>query len=275
MRYDVHVPGPPLFALVDYLWALSDVPAHARERIVPSGTQELVINLHEDGFAIFDGVEPRFKRYRGAIVSGAYRRSFLIDTSAHASVIGVHFRPGGAQPVLGAAPGELADQHVDLEALWGRDAGVLRERLVAARDTHARFRILETALAARLDRGTHRHPAVRVAVESLALGGCSVGDVAAHVRLSRRRLIELFTAEVGMTPKLFSRVQRFQRAFGTIEQQGACHWAQIALDCGYFDQSHMIRDFVAFAGATPGEVARHLGPPLKGNHLAVAGDETI
>lgn len=54
MRYDVHVPGPPLFALVDYLWALSDVPAHARERIVPSGTQELVINLHEDVLYVDD-----------------------------------------------------------------------------------------------------------------------------------------------------------------------------------------------------------------------------
>jgi len=106
MAYDSHVPGPPLDAFVENLWSLSDAPAHTREQILPSGTLELVINLQEDEFRIYDAAEggpPQ--RFRGAMVSGAYSRPFVIDTQEHASIIGVHFAPGGALPFLGAPPG--------------------------------------------------------------------------------------------------------------------------------------------------------------------------
>jgi hypothetical protein len=93
----VHTPAAPLSAFVANLWSLRDAPSHAKERIIPSGTLELVVNLHEDEFRIYDSVESSgFRRLSGAIVSGAYDRFFVIDTAEHASVIGVHFKPSGA-----------------------------------------------------------------------------------------------------------------------------------------------------------------------------------
>src|SRR5438093_5227001 len=90
---------------------------------MPSGTLELVINLHEDEFRIYDPVRTdEYRRMSGAIVSGAYSGFFVIDTLQHASIVGGHFRPGGALPLLGSSPRELADAHVDLETLWGRRA---------------------------------------------------------------------------------------------------------------------------------------------------------
>src|SRR6187551_2898053 len=78
----VHTPAAPLSAFVANLWSLSDAPAHAKERIVPSGTLELVINLHEDELRSYDSLESsRFRRFSGAIVSGAYDRFFVIDTA--------------------------------------------------------------------------------------------------------------------------------------------------------------------------------------------------
>src|SRR5262245_20607203 len=152
MHYYVREPNPPLRGVVDHLWHLCDVPGHARERVVPTGTLELVINLAEDEFRIYDaaGSGERCRRLRGAIVSGCYSTPFGIDTREHASVIGVHFRPGGAAGLLGAPPGELADVHLGLEDLWGRHATELRERLCEAPDLGLRFRILEEALLARL-----------------------------------------------------------------------------------------------------------------------------
>src|SRR5262245_54131344 len=123
MHYLERRPGPALSPWVDKLWYLSDAPQHARERILPSGTHELVINLAEDEFRIYDSVKSeRCRRFSGAIVSGAYARCFVIDTREHASVLGVHFRPGGARPFFGLPARALADTHVDLEALWGREA---------------------------------------------------------------------------------------------------------------------------------------------------------
>ena len=72
MDYRSHVLGPPLADYVDYLWSLSDAPSHAKERILPTGTLELVLNLADDEFRIYCPGEESCQRFRGAIVSGAF-----------------------------------------------------------------------------------------------------------------------------------------------------------------------------------------------------------
>jgi AraC-like DNA-binding protein len=176
--------------------------------------------------------------------------------------------PAERWPFLGVPPGELADQHVDLETLWGSSALELRERLCAGSTSTELFAVLEQALMLRLAGFHHGHPAVRFALGELARPGVTVGEVAASVDLSRRRLIEVFTAEVGMTPKRLSRVLRFQRASALARRGGEADWAQLARASGYFDQSHLIHDVSEFTGTSP----RRLGPAseqVKELHLAV------
>jgi AraC-like DNA-binding protein len=269
MLYRCHVPASPLDRHVDYLWSLSDAPEHQHERILPSGTLELVVNLHENEFRIYDPQDPeRCKRLPGAIVSGAFGSYFVIDTREHASVVGVHFRPGEAAPVLGVAPGELCDDHVPLDALWGAvPTAELCERLRTALPDE-RFGLLERALAARLRDPLRRHAAVPVAVKELERG-TGVAEVAGRVDLSHRRLIQVFSAEVGMTPKLFGRVRRFQRCLERAGQDPAADWSRLAVESGYFDQSHMIREFVALSGFSPAELRRRRSRPVKEFHVPV------
>jgi AraC-like DNA-binding protein len=270
VEYLSHQPGRALDGFVENLWSLRDAPRHARERILPSGTLELVINLHEDELRIYDAAESRPpRRLRGAVISGAYRGPFVIDTEEHASVIGVHFVPGGAVPFLGVPPGHLADTHLELETLWGRQATELRERLCEARSPAERFRVLEGALVARLRRPFKHHGSVRAALEHLARPGVAVAEVARRVGLSHRRLIELFTTEVGVPPKRFGRLQRFQRAMAIVQEAPSVDWAQLALGCGYYDQSHLIKDFGEFSGCSPADLFRHRTDRVKVNHIAL------
>ncbi len=272
MLFRSHVPGPPLAGQVNYLWSLSDAPPHGRERITPSGTLELVINLHEDEFRIYDPQQPeRCRRFAGAMVSGAYAGYFVIDTREHASVLGVHFRPGGALPFLGVPAAELAGAHVGLDALWGARAAEVAERLRAAPTTGQRFALLERALTDRLARPVRRHPAVPVALDELERG-TPVAELAARVHLSHRRLIEVFEREVGMAPKLFGRIRRFQRCLERIRREPTPDWARLAAACGYFDQSHMIRDVTGFSGFSPAELHRRGARRVKQHH--VAADES-
>lgn len=273
MLWATYTPTAPLSPFVANFWTLSDAPGHAQERIVPSGTLELVINLHQDEFRIYDSCESsQFRRFSGGIVSGAYDRPFVIDTAAHASVIGVHFKPGGASPFFLAPPGELTSTHVELDTLWGPRARELRERLCSARTSARRFQILEATLLAELRRRARkRHLAVQVGIEELARG-TAVRDIVVQVGLSHRRFVELFTAEVGITPKLFGRVQRFQRASALTHGQAPPNWSRLAAECGYFDQSHLIRDFTAFSGFSPAEFLRRSLPLVKENHLPLLGE---
>jgi AraC-like DNA-binding protein len=281
MLYRSYKPPPPLGDFVDDLWLYDDyAQPHLKERILPSGTIELVINLREDEFRIYDPACPeRYRRFPGAMVSGAYRSLFVIDTLEDASVIGAHFKPGGAFPFLGLLAGELADVHVDLETLWGRSPAIeIRERVCATPTPEQRFRILEQALLAHLFRPLKHHYAVSMALQALtsANANWTVGALARQIGISQRRFIEVFTDEVGTTPKLFYRIQRFHLALSTVRENGTVNWARLAADCGYFDQSHLIRDFLEFSGLSPADYLnrqnqfRRRDLYIKRNHLPLA-----
>lgn len=268
MHYVERLPVAPLRPWVDKLWALRDAPAHTRERILPSGTFELVINLQEDEFRIYDGDDEALcRRFGGAIVSGAYDHFFGIDTREHASVLGVHFKPAGASALLGVPAARLRNAHADLDALWGRPAARLRERLLGAADVAERFRILEAELCERLaPSGPER--AIALAVARLEQGA-AVASVVAQVGFSHRRFIEAFGASVGLTPKAFARVRRFQRVVACLRGAEAPDWSALAVRAGYCDQSHLIREFIAISGLAPSLMWRASGTPVKEHHVAL------
>jgi AraC-like DNA-binding protein len=266
LRYVARPPVPRLARFVEYLWASQGAPDHAKERVVPTGTLELAVSLVDDGRGISDdaGAERQFS---GALVAGAYRRPFTFDTHEDASVVGVHFKPGCAGVVLGVPAGELTDRHVDLDELWGRRARELRERLCAATTTEQRFAILEAELTSRLD-PRHGHPAVRYALDALARPEARVREIAKDTGLSQRRLIELFTAAVGLTPKRFGRVLRFHRA-AALGRSAVFDWTRVAHECGYYDQAHLIRDFRELAEVTPSDLLSASVHPEEHHQLAV------
>jgi AraC-like DNA-binding protein len=276
MIFRSSVPVPPLDVFIERFWHCSDAPSHQRERILPSGTFEFVFNLREDEIRIHDALRPgRLKRLSGAVVSGPYRSCFGIDPSQHASIVGVHFRPGGAFAFLGVRADELTDAHADLEALWGAQAIDLRERLCATASVSRRFAILENAMVSRLRNPPDCHRAVSIALATFDRtdGGARVRDVARQVGLCERHFIQAFAAEIGLTPKTYCRVRRFQRTRDVVRELDAPKpdWARIAVACGYYDQSHLIREFQKLSGLTPSRYLRQSterGVRALPNHVA-------
>lgn len=262
-------PAPPLADFVDLFWLQEGgIPAHAQERLLPDGAMELVFDLRHDAISIYDRDDrARAQTFPGAIVCGAHSEYFVIDTASQASILGVHFKPGGAFPFLGVPAGDFHGAHVALDALWGRFAAELRDRLIAALTPEAKFRIIEAALLARVSRPLARHPAVAFALREFAAAPHlhRVAAVTAQVGLSPRHFTARFRDEVGLTPKLFCRVLRFQRVVRRIGLGGQIAWADLALDCGFSDQAHCIRDFRDFSGLNPTAYLAQRTPHL--NHV--------
>ncbi len=188
----------------------------------------------------------------------------VIDVLPCSSMMGVHFKPGGAAPFLDMPASVLKDSVVELDAIWGNATHDLGDALLEEPMPDAKFRLLQDFLA-QLARGRfERSDAVAYALQRfMALPHESnMRRVAAELGVSHKHFIAQFRDEVGLTPKRFCRVRRFQEVLGRIEQREAIEWADLASACGYYDQAHFIHDFHAFSGLNPPEYLTQRGEYL-------------
>lgn len=238
-------PAAALAPFVDWFgWFEADLPP-ARETSVPTGLCSLMVNLAEDELRWYDDAG-RVHRRSGIGVSAARPGPVTIDTAEQRRIVCVAFRPGGAYPFLPAPPGALDEPVVDLVDLWGRAAVDLRERMLAAPTPHAALLTLQNELAVRAARPLEVDHAVVAAAAAIGRGA-GVAEVI-ETGGQRRR----FTAQVGLAPKRYGRVRRLQRLLDDVKGRPDVDWSRAAADTGYFDQAHMVNEFRALTGVTPG-----------------------
>ena len=257
MPYRHRVPQPPLDLFVEWMWVYQNDPRpHGLERILPTGRAQLIVNLKEDQTRLYDPEFPhRAVSTSGSVLSGVQSRFQVIDTSEQEYVAGVAFKPGGTMPFVRVPANETSDIDVPLDSLWDRArTSVLRERLLERGSIDAKLDVLEAALL-EMWRPPPPHPAVTFALAMFdrVPTTTTIAAVSDAIGLSAKRFIERFKSEVGVTPKRYCRIRRFQRALTLSNRGRHVDWAHLALDCGYFDQAHFIHDFRAFAGVTPTE----------------------
>jgi AraC-like DNA-binding protein len=245
-------PHPALAGHVACLWTSHAVPAGApvRTRVLPDNCIDI---LWQDGAPL-------------GKVAGMMSRPHHVETGVPVLTVAVRFLPGAARAFFDLPLTELQDGHPALADLWPRaDAEALAEALWAReRKTGQQLAVIEQALLARLrTRAPARADALaRAAVMRLEASGGAVRieALADGLGVTRQHLAALFRERVGLPAKTFALVCRFRRAHAALRaQDGAVDWARLALDCGYYDQSHLIHAFRQFADATPESFVRAAG----------------
>ncbi len=261
-------PHPVLRPFVRTVWAidaLDSAPCAERERVLPTGLMHLVFRLSDVPLRLFDNICDFTGHSLGfTIVGGARSSSYIRDTSVPSASVGAQLNPGAAELLFGAPADELAERHTSLDELWGSLAGEILERLVTADSLDQQLDIFENFLMSKLPRVHGLHPAVADALEQFTRTS-SVHEVVKRTGYSHRRFIELFTQAVGITPKLYTRVQRFQRVIEMATFSPSASLLDLALEAGYSDQPHFTRQFKEFSGMAPGEYLRLV--PSSPNHL--------
>ena len=198
-----------------------------------------------------------------AFVAGVQDRPARTDHDGFQEGIGVHLSGPGVPALLGVPGAELANRCVSLDKVLGRDAWVLVEQLSGVAVPTERVKLIEAALARRLGDGPILSPEVVWVWGKLrSQPSARVADLAAEVGWSRTRLATRFSEQVGISPKRFARVVRFERA-RRLMAHGSASLAEVAVRTGYYDQAHLCRDVSALAGCTPVMLADELGtvPP--------------
>jgi AraC-like DNA-binding protein len=257
VHYREYAPTPPLDRLIRCYWTLEQAALEGeQEKVVPDGCMEVVFHLAErlpprlpDG-SLVD--QPR------SFVVGQIRGPLTLVAQGRLETLGIRMRPGGAFPLLGVPLDELVEESLPLEALAPELFADVEERVAEADGWPERVRVLDEVLHARLaPRLKGERLAERAADRIVRAGGAlSIHELARRTGASRRTLERHFRREVGLGPKHLARIVRFQRAFDRLGESPRPTWTEIAADCGYADQSHLVRDFHELTGETPTEFLR-------------------
>ena len=249
MRYREIKPSTPLRSFVECFWTLDgSVDSSAPERILPDGCVELILNFGDRFVQHVDG--ERRRQPRNFIV-GQMTGPVLISPTGTVQLLGIRFQPGGTRPFLDLPASEIADQVVELGVLSRQFERSLAQACEPLAELVQKVAAVDAFLVSRVERGKFDSHLLALAASVIDRRGLvSVDQLASHAGVSARQLERRFLREVGIGPKLLARIVRFQQVFRAVDQSNPA-WADVAIECGYFDQAHLIRDFNQFAQLTP------------------------
>lgn len=222
--------------------------AHVPYTRLPDGQLELLLYVAPDDETL---------RVVGTRMHALHKPS----TIGHA-FLSVRFKPGGAYPFFGVPLSTLTDQLIDLVDLWGDAAHALRDALVAGQHREARVAAVARALTHRLATAAYEPasvPSVRRALRLVEAASVlpTVDALARELGTSSRTLRRSFLEVVGIGPKQYLRVVRFQRARRAVRGAPLVPLGTIAERAGYYDQSHFSADFQALSGMSPSAWRMH------------------
>lgn len=255
MIHKLHFPNSPLSRFVENIWLVEGFAAdYRREKILPDGAIELIIDLDTHPKNIFeDEASERFRTVKKAWISGERTRYIIIGAARNQSMVGIRFRPGGAYPFFGFPISELTESVTELDLIWGSLVDEIRDQLMEIESPEGRLLRLESFLLSQVRRTLETNRLITFAVHQLQHSPqfLAIRDLANTIGITQKHLISQFEKVVGLRPKSFARVCKFQRVVNLIEQQSKIEWAAMASECGYYDQAHFIHEFQTFSGLNP------------------------
>jgi AraC-like DNA-binding protein len=245
-----HPPSPDLAPFIERFWLvrwdLGGLPPHDQETL-PYPCVNMVFGTHRPG------------------VHGVCRSRFVAKLCDSGWVVGVKFRPGAFRPFLGSDVAGITDRVLEVGELFGAAGRALERAVDGAPGDDARLGLIEAFLRGRRP-GLQPDSQAAGRIVDLAQADPSIARVtvlAERAGLGVRALERLFRAHVGVSPKWVIRRFRVQEAAERAGSGAAPDWGGLALELGYFDQSHFIRDFKAQVGRTPTEYAAQCGASLE------------
>jgi AraC-like DNA-binding protein len=254
--FKIHIPAAPLGHFIDnIIYMKAGAVDHAIERLLPDGNVVLIVDLTDTPKFIYDDetLAP-VQACNKAWLSGIHTRGLLIPAGGFAHQLVVTFKKGRAFPFLRMPLTEVADVVVDTELVM-RNILRLREMLLYCVSTEDIFATAEAFFFDEYFGKLEEQPCVDMAVARIVAApeALTMEALSRDIGYSQKHFIHLFKNHVGVTPKSFLRIMRFNKTLTEIAGAVDLDWSALALDCGYYDQAHFIGDFKKFSGYTPEE----------------------
>jgi AraC-like DNA-binding protein len=233
-------------------------PDHSTERVVPDGTVFLIFEL--DGmprFVLDNETFEEQQKHTRCWISGMQLDYITIQALQNSEMFVIQFKAHGLYPFIRQSVDLLNDKVQSPEPFFGEGIFDFRLQLLEAKESEDKFRLAEEWLAGLFSEAHLPRTEVIEVVQKIqsnpGLEFNSIRNLISETGISQKHFTELFRRYVGLTPKQYQRVLRFNEILAAIHKQEKVDWTQIALGCGYFDQSHFIREFKRFCGINPSD----------------------
>jgi AraC-like DNA-binding protein len=254
MQYKIKYPSGALAEFIDSFWTLeieSDCHSETTERVIPNGTLQMIFHY---GIPFYEKCGKKEIFQNRLILCGQKKVFSNVTAPAGSGMIGVVFKPFGVRPFFNIPVCELTDSEIPLSDVIGKSGDELEDQLYHCSCFEERIHKIEDFLLkcyflhCRYSWGLARECVKYIQISK---GLVTVRDLSLHFNTSSRNLERIFAAYIGVSPKFFIRLNRFKQAMAMAQSQKRVNLTSIALDCGYFDQSHFINESKALSGMNP------------------------
>lgn len=256
MNFTSFQPQSPIAGGIDSIFHFSGFqPDHYVERVVPTGHVHLLFEL--DGYPrhVYDNdtLKPSLTLDR-VWISGMQTRYLTISAHDESEMFVVRFRPEGAHAFLHVDMHHLNEKVISAENILGTDVLELREKMLLASTPRGRFDLADQWLRGRFLHDKQPSDTLVAVLRRLETEpAANLRDIVEQYPHTHQHLIDQFKKRIGLTPKVYQRIMRFNSILRMIQNEDRITWADIAYSCGYADQSHFIKEFKFFSGFNPRE----------------------
>jgi len=255
MKFETHQLTPPLDRYLESIFHLKGfMPDHSIERVVPTGHIFIIFEL--DGFerSTFDNdtLKPN-AHFTKVWISGMHKNYLSISAHQNSEMLVIQFKPFGAFPFFHFPIEKLNEKVLPVQEVFDGSLLQLRDQILAKATSEEKFQVAEAWLRDRFDEEKQPPNEVFEVVEAMQKAPAENGTLLDKYPFTQKHLIDQFKKYIGLTPKYFQRILRFNEILQRLHKQEKISWTEIAYQCGFSDQSHFIKEFKHFSGFNPEE----------------------
>jgi len=242
-------PHPCLDRTIDYYWI--EKSGSSNVKILPDGTASIIFSIGSHiGISDANGDT---KEMSDNLIVGTHKQYYVINAKVGTHIVGIKFKQGGAFNFFKLPMMQFSNKIVNLTDVLNGETEKLRAKLIRAIDNEAIRKVLDYYFLIKVDRLQEAYNVVDFAINEVKAEGkpTSIKDVCETAHISNKHLISLFNNKVGLSPKLVHRINKFIRVIELLQKKSSVNWSEIAYECQYYDQAHLINDFKSFSGLSP------------------------
>ncbi|MDN5200050.1 helix-turn-helix domain-containing protein [Fulvivirgaceae bacterium BMA10] len=252
MYYNIFSPCEELKPFIKFFWILEDLTGiqekHSIERVIPDGCMELIIH-YGDRFQQYD--QTQWKDQSKSLLAGQLKKFLLLRPTGIMGMVGARFHPNGAYPFFKIPMNEFQGHVIEADNIC--DISMLENKIYETKDHHGKVMHFQSFLLQMLHQNFSEEPLINAAVNLIVeQDGCiPITDVAKKYGSSVRQMERKFNQLIGISPKAFSNLVKLKNFFNLTETGRFQKFTDLAIECGYYDQAHFIREFKQITGLSP------------------------